>query len=152
MNNLIACLVLAMSLSLPAFAETTVPNRESREVGTFAWLAVIPVAANIPGGFGAHFKTRVVIFNPTPRDYSTTAVMYGGNGQVSHRAISMDTNTYNSYDNYLEEVFNYRGSGRIWLRAPDQEDAFYGADLAVVHRPTGHASPATTVFCKRLNN
>ena len=67
-KKLIACWGLSMVLGLPAIAETPVPEREKMEVGNALLRhAVIPVAANNPGRFGAHYKTRVVIFNPTSR-------------------------------------------------------------------------------------
>ena len=131
-----------IALCLPAWSETLI-DVEKREVGTLFRQAVIPVAANSPGRFGAHYKTRVVIFNPTSRDYSITAVLYGGNGEVSRRVISMDANSYRGYDNFLEEVFNYRGSGGIWLTAPDQEDAFYVT--AEVYTDSANGRFSTTV-------
>ncbi len=142
-KRLVACWAAVVVLCLPAWSETPVSEAEKREVGSLAWQAVIPVAANSPGRFGAHFKTRVTIFNPTSRDYSITAVLYGGNGEVGRRAISMDGNTYRGYDNFLEEVFNYRGGGGIWLSAPDREDAFHVTAEVYTDSPNGRFS--TTV-------
>ena len=63
--RLVACWGAVIVLCLPALAETSIPDRERMEVGNaLCWQAVIPATANSPGRFGAHYKTRVVIFNP----------------------------------------------------------------------------------------
>ena len=69
-----ACWGAVIVLCLPAIAETPIPDRERMDVGDLYRQSVIPTAANNPGRFGApDYKTRVVIFNPTERDYSITA-------------------------------------------------------------------------------
>ena len=81
-KRLVACWGALILLCLPAFAETPNPDRERMDVGDLYWQSVIPTAANNPGRFGAHYKTRVVIFNPTKRDYTITARLYDGTGLV----------------------------------------------------------------------
>ncbi len=90
-----------LALSLPAFAEIPVPDWEKRKVGDLNDSAVIPVAANNAGRFGAHFKTRVVIFNPTDRAYSINAILFDGTGRASEKEISMGVNVYRVWDNFL---------------------------------------------------
>ncbi|MDE2756587.1 MAG: hypothetical protein OXU26_05655 [Acidobacteriota bacterium] len=143
MKSLIAIWGLLFALCLPAFAETPLPDREKMEVGDLNRQSVIPVAANSPGRFGAHFKTRVVIFNPTDLDYSITARLYGGAGLVRREEIQIDAFEYHVWDNFLEDVFNYRGSGGIWLRAPEDEDRFYVTAEVYTDSPNGRFS--TTV-------
>ena len=143
MKCLIACCGLLFALCLPSFAETPLPEREKREVGDLDSESVIPVAANNPGRFGAHFKTRVVIFNPTDRDYSITVVLYDRTGEASRSEISMDAYQYRVWDNFLEEVFGYRGSGGIWLAAPEFDDRFYVTAEVYTDSPNGRFS--TTV-------
>ena len=143
-KKLIACWGLLMVLGLPAIAETPVPEREKMEVGNALLRhAVIPVAANNPGRFGAHYKTRVVIFNPTSRDYSITALLYGREGPLLQNAISMNAGEYLVSDNFLEEVFDYTGSGAVWLVAPEDEDQFYLTAEVYTDSPNGRFS--TTV-------
>ena len=131
-----------LALSLPAFAEIPVPDREKREVGDLNDSAVIPVAANNPGRFGAHFKTRVVIFNPTERAYSINAILFDGTGRASEKEISMKVNEYRVWDNFLAEVFNYQGSGAVWLWAPETDDRFYVTAEVYTDSPNGRFSTA----------
>jgi hypothetical protein len=78
--------------------------------------------ANTGGRFGAHFKTRVVIYNPTPFGYSISARLYGPDGEVAVQTISIKREQYLVWDNFLEEVFNYRGAGAVtfdsWFDPP----------------------------------
>ena len=143
MKCLIACWGLLIALCVPAFTETPLPDRGKREVGDLDSQSVIPVAANSPGRFGAHFKTRVVIFNPTDRDYFISAFLYDRTGQARSKDISMAAYEYRVWDNFLEEVFDYRGSGGILLAAPELDDRFYVTAEVYTDSPNGRFS--TTV-------
>ena len=88
------------------------------DVGDLYWESVIPTAANNPGRFGAHYKTRVVIFNPTERDYSITARLYDGTGLVRREEIQIDANRYYVWDNFLkDEPFAKFAAGQVVLPA-----------------------------------
>ena len=50
---------------------------------------------------------------------------------------------YYVWDNFLEDVFDYRGGGGIWLRAPEEEDRFYLTAEVYTDSPNGRFS--TTV-------
>ena len=114
------------------------------EVGNaLFWQAVIPATANSPGRFGAHYKTRVVIFNPTTRDYTITARLYNANGQARQSEIGIDGGEYLVWDNFLEEVFDYRRGGAVWLKADDQDDLFYMT--AEVYTDSANGRFSTTV-------
>ena len=142
-KTLIALGGVLIAFCLPVFTETPLPVREKRAVGDLDSDSVIPVAANSPGRFGAHFKTRVVIFNPTDRDYFITARLYDRNGEARRRDISMDAYEYSAWDNFLEEVFDFSGSGGIWLTATDPDDRFYVTAEVYTDSPNGRFS--TTV-------
>ena len=114
------------------------------EVGNvLSWKAVIPAAANNPGRFGSHFKTRVVIFNPTSRDYAITARLYGRNGLISRKAIAIESDEYLVWENFLGQVFDYAGPGAVWLRASGEDDQFYVTAEVYTDSPNGRFS--TTV-------
>lgn len=142
-KNFVAYWGLLIALCLPVFSETPIPDREELHVGDLYRQSIIPTAANNPGRFGAHYKTRVVIFNPTSRDYTITARLYDGTGLVRRSEIPMDPQTYRIWDNFLEDVFNYRGGGGIWLRAPEEDDRFYATAEVYTDSPNGRFS--TTV-------
>ena len=142
--RLVACWAAVIVLCLPALAETSVPDRESREVGNALFRqAVIPATANSPGRFGAHYKTRVVIFNPTSRDYTITARLYNANGQARQSEIEIAAGEYLVWDNFLEAVFDYGGGGAVWLRADDEGDLFYMT--AEVYTDSDNGRFSTTV-------
>ena len=84
---------------------------------------VIPTAVNAPGRFGAYYKTRVVMQNMSDVGYSITAVLFGPNGPVSEKTIDMEANQYRWWDNFLEEVFNYRGAGAVVLLGDEDADS-----------------------------
>ena len=142
--RLVACWGAVIVLGLPAFAETSIPDREGREVGNaLFWQAVIPATANSPGRFGAYYKTRVVIFNPTSRDYTITARLYDANGPARRSEIQIDAGEYLVWDNFLEAVFDYRGGGAVWLKADDEDDLFYMT--AEVYTDSDNGRFSTTV-------
>ena len=144
MKTLVARWGVLITFCSPALSETPIPDRERSEVGNaLFWQSVIPAAANAPGRFGAHYKTRVVVFNPTSRDYSLTARLYGTNGPVKSSTIAIDGGQYLVWDNFLEEVFDYTGGGAVWLRAPGEEDQFYMTVEVYTDSPNGRFS--TTV-------
>ena len=144
MKRLVACCGVVIALCLPAVSETILPERERMElVGSLLRIAVIPATANSPGRFGAYYKTRVVIFNPTSRDYSITAGLFGTNGPISQKDIAIDSGEYRVWDNFLGEVFDYRGGGAVLLVAPDEDDKFYMTAEVYTDSPNGRFS--TTV-------
>lgn len=143
-EKLIACWGLSMVLALSATAEAPTAELEKREVRNAQLrMGFIPVAANSPGRFGAHFKTRVVLFNTSENDYEISAYLYGKDGPVSRVRIPIDGQKYYVWDNFLEDIFEYSGSGAIWLVAPDEEDEFYVTAEVYTDSPNGRFS--TTV-------
>ena len=99
--------------------------------------------SNSPGRFGAHYKTRVVIFNPTSHDYTITARLYNSNGPARRSEIEIDAGAYLVWDNFLEGVFDYRGTGAVWLKADDEGDLFYMT--AEVYTDSANGRFSTTV-------
>lgn len=107
-----------------------------------SWV-VIPTAANKPGRFGATFSTRVVIHNLTPEDYSIEALLLGPNGPVSRQNIRMAPHQYLSWDNFLQQVFDFSGEGAVVLRNGDAVGGFYVTAEVYTDSPKGRSS--TTV-------
>ena len=142
-KKLIACWGLLMVLGLPAFAETPIAERERMEVANaLVSAAVIPAAANNPGLFGAHYKTRVVIFNPTEGAVSITATLFDHNGPIGQNEIPVEANRFQVWDNFLGEVFDHSGAGAVSLMA-GPGDLFYMTAEVYTDSPNGRFS--TTV-------
>jgi hypothetical protein len=78
---------------------------------------IIPAAANNPGQFGAFFKTKVSIVNVTNRTYTIFATLYRSVGGTIVQQITMGSRQARNYDNFLQDVFSYSGSGGVVLDA-----------------------------------
>ena len=142
--RLVACWGAVIVLCLPALAETSIPDRERMEVGNaLFWQAVIPATANSPGRFGAHYKTRVVIFNPTSRDYTITARLYDSNGPARRSEIRIDSGQVPRLEQFSGRGLRLQGRGAVWLRADDQDDLFYMT--AEVYTDSANGCFSTTV-------
>ena len=129
MRTLIVSFLAVLILAVPVFSESPHLEREIRNVFgglTRSRSAVIPVAANAAGRFGAHFKTRVVIFNPSSHDYDITTVLFNQNGRVgSAKKFPIKSGQYRIFDNFLEQVFDHTGSGAIYLISSDERNSPY---------------------------
>ena len=69
--------------------------------------------ANVQGQFGAFFKTRVVLFNPTALSYVVAVSLYGPNGTIEIRGTNMPANTQKVWNDFLGEAFGYSGAGAV---------------------------------------
>ena len=114
MKYLIGLLCLLI-LPLKALSETPIQARGEHELVTRYPYSVwtVPAMANVAGRFGAYFKTRVVIFNPTGYDYPIHATLYGPDGEVATRNIPIRRQEYLTWENFLGEVFDYTGNGAV---------------------------------------
>ena len=68
--------------------------------------------ANSPGRFGAYYRTKVILWN-FDEDLDLTVTLYGPDGFVAQRNRSIEANHYWTWNNFLEEVFDYRGTGAV---------------------------------------
>lgn len=73
---------------------------------------VIPTMANSPGRFGAYYRTKVILWNFN-KDLELTIRLYGPGGAVASRHLSIEANFYRTWNNFLEEIFDYRGAGAV---------------------------------------
>ena len=87
-----------------------------QQVGT---AYIVPTMANTKGRFGAHFKTKVVLSNPTAHNYDVQMILCGPSGMVDRQFVNVTANSYTEWDNFLEEVFQYTGNGGVLFSAID---------------------------------
>lgn len=120
MKPLIACCALSLHLGMLAFADTSVSQGDVNALGYArpTSLAVIPTAAHVKS-----FRTRVVIGNLTSYEYSITATLYGPNGLVGRKIISMPATHYRGWDNFFRSVFDYTGNGSVVLESENDVEA-----------------------------
>ena len=119
MQRFIRALALVLLSATAAFPEDARPDKTAHKVGLPipAYLAVIPTAANNPGRQGAFYKTRVVMHNVTNHDFRVRAMLYSSKGIHARESIPMTAGSYRVWDNFLQEVFNFRGGGAVALIA-----------------------------------
>ena len=73
---------------------------------------VIPTMANSPGREGAYYRTKVILSN-FDSDLDLTIRLYGPGGLVARRNRSIKANFYWTWNNFLEDIFDYRGAGAV---------------------------------------
>ena len=124
---------------------------------------VIPTMANSPGKGGAYYRTNVTLSNLTsPLDL--TVRLYGPDGFVEQRTLSIKRNIYNWWPNFLDDFFGYRGTGavefsgnapftvsaEVYTRSPE------GTYTTVVHNgpdpPMPYSSKAWSIGVVTVNN
>ena len=105
----LALLVTSTSLAQPA----------KRPLNSFASdFQTVPVMANVPGA-GAVFQSYLAILNPTASAYSVQVSLYDGTGTRRDATISLAAGEVKTYNNFLNEVFNFAGGGAVTFKAPD---------------------------------
>lgn len=73
---------------------------------------VIPTMANSPGREGAYYRTKVILSN-FDSDLDVTIRLYGPSGPVAWRHQRVKANYYRTWNNFLEQIFDYRGAGAV---------------------------------------
>ena len=73
---------------------------------------VIPTMANSPGRHGAYYRTKVILWN-FDSDLDLTMRLFGPNGFVARRNLSIDADIFWTWSNFLEQVFDYGGAGAV---------------------------------------
>lgn len=85
-------------------------------------IIVVPVMANNPGAFGAFFKTRVAIVNPTLFSYPIEVTLYNSAGPVTKATLNIEAGQVKNYENFLQDTFQYNGAGSVrfdsWIGPP----------------------------------
>ena len=97
-------------------AIANLPRRKS----DFAYpIWTVPTMANAQGQFGAFFKTRLAMFNPTTFSFVVAARLFNQNGLADTRQIDLPANSYKVWDDFLGTAFGYTGAGGVefdsWL-------------------------------------
>ena len=97
-------------------AIANLPKRKS----DFAYpIWTVPTMANGQGLFGAFFKTRLAMFNPTTLSFVVAARLFNQTGLVDTRQIDLPANSFKVWDDFLGTAFGYSGAGGVefdsWL-------------------------------------
>ena len=92
----------------------------ARRESDFAYpIWTVPTMANAQGQFGAFFKTRLAMFNPTTFSFTVATRLFNQTGLVDTRQIDLPANTFKVWDDFLGTAFGYSGAGGVefdsWL-------------------------------------
>ncbi len=103
--------VVLVFLGFTGFAADTKPPRKSLSFASS--FVVVPVMANLPGLFGAVWRTKVSLLNPAAFPYSIQATLFDKTGKVGDVTIDMSAGQTRNYDNFLADIFSYSGAGTV---------------------------------------
>jgi hypothetical protein len=122
-----ACLgaaVLLLMAGLPArLGAAEVRPRNPTVAGAVSHL-LLPTSVNAPGQFGAAYKTRVSIFNPSIHDYSVRATLRDQSGEIASQSIFIRSGQTLTFNNFLANAFGIVGAGAIDLDSGDVDYRF----------------------------
>jgi hypothetical protein len=79
---------------------------------------VFPSVANVQGRNGAFFKTSVKLLNPNGQEISITASLTTPSGPTAAKVLVLPPNSYQTYDNFLQDVFGFTGGAGLALDSP----------------------------------
>jgi hypothetical protein len=124
-NVLIPVLIvaLALAIAIPALAQPA--RRHPRSLTAFASdFQTVPVMANNVGRAGVRFQTYVAILNPTSSAYAVHATLYDNLGTPHDATIDLAAGEQQTFENFLDDVFHYTGSGAVTFSSPDPANRF----------------------------
>lgn len=104
---------LGPAANLQALSAESGPGRKSLALANTSW--VIPATASVQGQFGAHFKTKVVILNPTASAFPIYATLYNGSGKVKTAVLQVSARSTVCWNDFLSEALGYTGAGAVWF-------------------------------------
>jgi hypothetical protein len=112
---LLASLALAaVALAAPALAKSP------RPAGFASDRQIVPVMVNAPGNFGAVWKTRVVLMNPTDHAITVHASFYEAGGTAHTMEIPLAAGELKSWDDFLTEMFSASGAGGVEFESGEE--------------------------------
>jgi len=80
---------------------------------------LLPTSANVNGQFGAFFRTKVSIFNPTTFAYTIRAGLSTRDGEVAVSSILIQSGETRTFDNFVADVFGPYSAGAVDLDSGD---------------------------------
>jgi hypothetical protein len=94
--------------------QAIITQEREKKNSTFAFpVWIVPTSANTPWLFGAFFKTRIVLTNPTNLTFDVASRVYGPNGVVGTGQTDLPANSSKVWDDFLGTAFGYTGPAAI---------------------------------------
>lgn len=150
--------LLAVVVALPALSQVSdAPRRplgaESRAgvrsatapqplaVGAVSHL-LLPTSANVTGAFSAVFKTKVSIFNAVNATYVIRMGLSVAAGEIDARNLTIGPYETVTFNNVLQDVFQYYGGGAIDLDSGNTNHVFIVNSQVYVDTASGRYTTA----------
>ena len=134
-----------VSLSAFLFAATPADAGEGRPAQALSGNAyVFPSSANAPGQFGAFFRTKLTLYNPGADAITIRATLSTPTGPSQTVVIPLSANSYNRWDNFLDDMFGYSGGAGINLAESTATKSFVAVAEVFTESDAGrYATPVT---------
>jgi hypothetical protein len=116
------CLVALAIVTLPTFAQSA--QRTPRSLAFASDFQTVPVMANTVGAGGAVFETYVALLNPGPSAFPVTVSLFDAAGTKHDAIIELAAGELKTFDNFLDEVFDFTGGGAVTFHSADSSKRF----------------------------
>lgn len=138
-RNGILAVALALSSSVASANDQALRVRSRLSVVDNSY--VFPSSANVQG-IGAFFKTRMVLFNPTPGPMTINMLLSTPGGPVGPQSIDLASLETRVYDDFLSQVFGYTGGAGIRLSESSNSRPFVASAEVYADGVNGRFSTA----------
>jgi hypothetical protein len=145
MRTIVSTLCAASALiacAAPAIAQEG-PDRRAL-TGIASSLLYVPAAANVQGQFGAYFKTKTALLNPTFGTAFVTATLYTPSGRGGTATFTVSPGQVRVFENTLSDLFGYTGGGAVRFDAGSTK--LIGQNEVFVDGANGRYSTVTPVY------
>src|SRR6185436_20086132 len=115
MKRLVCLMTLALAVATSAFAQA---DRRVAGQSFASDFQTVPAMANTKGFGGAAFQTYVSLLNPTASSFTVEATLYDASGTAHHATIPLAAGELKTWQNFLDEVFDFAGAGAVRFRSP----------------------------------
>jgi hypothetical protein len=132
--------LLATGLLATGLAASEPPARNPHGLVSASY--VFPSAANAQGSFGAFYRTRLVLTNPTGSAISIVASLNTPSGSGGIQTIPLAAGETRVFGNFLQDVFAYTGGGGFSLAESTDSRPFYAVGEVYADAGNGRFSTA----------
>lgn len=130
------------------FAGSSATGQVGRHPNTLVGAGyVFPSTANVAGQFGAHFKTKMTLYNPNSTPITIIVQLASPGGGSTTKNISLAADAFRRWENFLEEEFAYVGGAGVGMLESTVSKPFIAIAEVYTESANGRFStPLTGLF------
>ena len=135
------------------FASTTFAAGPEHQPQVFPGFNLwLPTSANVPGRFGAYFRTRVSVLNPQNFGYNVSVKLHDSSGSGRTAQFSLAPGEQKTWDDFLGSVFPGATAGALefdsWLAVPggSSSNTFLVSAMVYTDEPGGRYGTSLPTF------